>query len=65
MQEPTLKKLLTQKRKQKTTISNIVRLAFLKSIREYQKTDLVIYGRLKEFESFLEFLEKRENKGKK
>ncbi|WQT64027.1 hypothetical protein E5D93_01025 [Helicobacter pylori] len=62
LRESNLKKLERLKRKNKTNLTQIVRLAILKGLKQYEKENLLVHLTLKEFSSFLEILEEKNQK---
>ncbi|MFP6007883.1 hypothetical protein ACLF8X_05535 [Helicobacter pylori] len=62
LRESNLKELKRLKRKNKTNLTQIVRLAILKGLRQFEKENLLVHLTLKEFNSFLEILEEKNQK---
>ncbi|GAA8860534.1 hypothetical protein DUHN8_12920 [Helicobacter pylori] len=50
------------KRKNNYKLSQIVRLAILKGLKQFEKENLLVYLTLREFDSFLEILEEKNQK---
>ncbi len=59
LRESNLKELERLKRKNNYNLSQIIRLAFLKGLKQFKQEDLLVYLTLKEFNSFLEVLEEK------
>ncbi|GAA8101454.1 hypothetical protein Kazakh3189_09030 [Helicobacter pylori] len=59
-----MKELERLKRKKNYKLSQIVRLAILKGLKQFGKDNLLVYLTLKEFTSFLEVLEEKNNRKK-
>ncbi|WP_230078612.1 hypothetical protein [Helicobacter pylori] len=57
-----MKELERIKRKNKTSLTQIVRLAILKGLKQFEKNNLLVHLTLKEFNSFLEVLEEKNRK---
>ncbi|MFT2704215.1 hypothetical protein ACMWP2_00705 [Helicobacter pylori] len=57
-----MKELQRLKRSKNYKLVQIIRLAFLKGINQFKKENLLVYLTLKEFDSFLEVLEKKNQK---
>ncbi|WP_240652942.1 hypothetical protein [Helicobacter pylori] len=57
-----MKELERLKRKKKTSLTQIVRLAILKGLKQFEKQNLLVHLTLKEFNSFLEVLEEKNRK---
>lgn len=62
LRESNLKELERIKRKNKTSLTQIVRLAILKGLKQFEKNNLLVHLTLKEFNSFLEVLEEKNRK---
>ncbi|WQZ80567.1 hypothetical protein KVK36_00425 [Helicobacter pylori] len=62
LRESNLKKLERIKRKKNYKLAQIVRLAILKGIKQFEKENLLVHLALKEFDSFLEILEEKNRK---
>ncbi|RVY51931.1 hypothetical protein ECC35_06935 [Helicobacter pylori] len=62
LRESNLKELERLKRKKKTSLTQIVRLAILKGLKQFEKQNLLVHLTLKEFNSFLEVLEEKNRK---
>ncbi|TPH54500.1 hypothetical protein FIM69_01160 [Helicobacter pylori] len=62
LRENNLKELQRLKRKNNYKLAQIIRLAFLKGINQFKKENLLVHLTLKEFDSFLEVLEKKNQK---
>nr|WP_277426334.1 hypothetical protein [Helicobacter pylori] len=50
------------KRKKNYKLAQIVRLAILKGLKQFEKDNLLVHLTLKEFDSFLEILEEKNRK---
>ncbi|MDU9792024.1 hypothetical protein [Helicobacter pylori] len=59
-----MKELKRLKRKNKANLTQIVRLAILKGIKQFAKENLLVHLTLKEFSSFLEILEEKNQKNR-
>ncbi len=59
LRESNLKELQRLKKKNNYKLVQIVRLAFLKGLNQFKKENLLVHLTLKEFDSFLEVLEKK------
>ncbi|WP_240666862.1 hypothetical protein [Helicobacter pylori] len=59
-----MKELKRLKRKNKTNLTQIVRLAILKGLKQFAKENLLVHLTLKEFSSFLEILEEKNQKNR-
>ncbi|PUD71471.1 hypothetical protein [Helicobacter pylori] len=59
LRESNLKELERLKRRKKTNLTQIVRLAILKGLKQFEKENLLVHLTLKEFNSFLEILEEK------
>ncbi len=64
LRESNLKELQRLKRKNNYKLSQIVRLAILKGLKQFEKENLLVHLTLKEFDSFLEILEEKNNRKK-
>ncbi|WQY21758.1 hypothetical protein KVM92_03570 [Helicobacter pylori] len=62
LRESNLKELQRLKRKKNYKLVQIIRLAFLKGIKQFRQENLLVHLTLKEFESFLEVLEEKNQK---
>ncbi|GAA8808917.1 hypothetical protein DUHN30_00070 [Helicobacter pylori] len=62
LRESNLKKLQRLKRRNNFRLSQIIRLAFLKGVNQFKKENLLVHLTLKEFDSFLEVLEEKNQK---
>ncbi|MFP6058541.1 hypothetical protein ACLF9Q_04885 [Helicobacter pylori] len=62
LRESNLKELERLKRKKNYKLAQIVRLAILKGLKQFEKDNLLVYLTLKEFDSFLEVLEEKNRK---
>ncbi|WQX95700.1 hypothetical protein KVK99_00950 [Helicobacter pylori] len=62
LRESNLKELERLKRKNNYKLSQIVRLAILKGLKQFKKENLLVHLTLKEFNSFLEILEEKNQK---
>ncbi|GAA8815526.1 hypothetical protein DUHN40_13720 [Helicobacter pylori] len=62
LRESNLKELQRLKRKNNYTLVQIIRLAFLKGIDQFKKENLLVHLTLREFDSFLEVLEEKNQK---
>ncbi len=62
LRESNLKELQRLKRKNNYKLSQIIRLAFLKGLRQFKQENLLVHLTLKEFDSFLEVLEEKNQK---
>lgn len=62
LRESNLKELQRLKRKNNYKLTQIIRLAFLKGINQFKKENLLVHLTLKEFDSFLEVLEEKNQK---
>ncbi|WQU33662.1 hypothetical protein KVD42_01030 [Helicobacter pylori] len=62
LRESNLKELERLKRKNNYKLSQIVRLAILKGLKQFGKENLLVHLTLKEFDSFLEILEEKNQK---
>ncbi|MGN8365173.1 hypothetical protein ACR9JY_07240 [Helicobacter pylori] len=60
-----MKELERLKRKNNYKLTQIVRLAILKGFKQFRKENLLVHLTLKEFDSFLEILEEKNQKKKK
>ncbi|MGL2799409.1 hypothetical protein ACQJ8R_07560 [Helicobacter pylori] len=57
-----MKELEKLKRKNNYKLTQIVRLAILKGLKQFEKENLLVYLTLREFDSFLEVLEEKNQK---
>ncbi|WP_244660597.1 hypothetical protein [Helicobacter pylori] len=57
-----MKELQRIKRKNNYKLAQIVRLAILKGLKQFKQENLLVHLTLKEFDSFLEILEKKNQK---
>ncbi len=62
LRESNLKELERLKRKKNYKLAQIVRLAILKGLKQFEKDNLLVHLTLKEFDSFLEVLEEKNRK---
>ncbi len=62
LRESNLKELERIKRKNNYRLTQIVRLAILKGLKQFKKENLLVHLTLKEFDSFLEVLEEKNRK---
>ncbi|MCQ2937684.1 hypothetical protein JT120_04975 [Helicobacter pylori] len=62
LRESNLKELERLKRKNNYNLTQVVRLAILKGLKQFEKENLLVHLTLKEFDSFLEILEKKNQK---
>lgn len=62
LRESNLKELQRLKRKNNYRLTQIVRLAILKGLKQFEKDNLLVHLTLKEFDSFLEILEEKNRK---
>ncbi|MCQ2700312.1 hypothetical protein JT091_06240 [Helicobacter pylori] len=62
LRESNLKELKRIKRKKNYKLAQIVRLAILKGLKQFKKENLLVHLTLKEFDSFLEILEEKNQK---
>ncbi|GAA7786890.1 hypothetical protein HpBT0224_00660 [Helicobacter pylori] len=62
LRESNLKELKRLKRKNNYKLTQIIRLAFLKGLKQFRKENILVYLTLKEFDSFLEVLEEKNQK---
>ncbi|PDW30725.1 hypothetical protein BB450_07225 [Helicobacter pylori] len=62
LRESNLKELQRLKRKNNYKLAQIVRLAILKGLKQFKQENLLVHLTLKEFDSFLEILEKKNQK---
>ncbi len=62
LRESNLKELQRLKRKNNYKLTQIIRLAFLKGLNQFKKENLLVHLTLKEFDSFLEVLEEKNQK---
>nr|WP_240667054.1 hypothetical protein [Helicobacter pylori] len=59
-----MKELERIKRKNNYKLAQIVRLAILKGLKQFGRNNILVHLTLKEFQSFLEVLEEKNNKKK-
>ncbi|MGL2743047.1 hypothetical protein ACQJ8B_03275 [Helicobacter pylori] len=57
-----MKELQRLKRKNNYKLTQIVRLAILKGLKQFEKENLLVHLTLREFDSFLEILEEKNQK---
>ncbi|UOR67190.1 hypothetical protein [Helicobacter pylori] len=62
LRESNLKELQRLKRKKNYKLGQIIRLAFLKGLKQFKQENLLVHLTLKEFDSFLEVLEEKNQK---
>ncbi|GAA6950076.1 hypothetical protein CHC179_15010 [Helicobacter pylori] len=62
LRESNLKELQRLKRKNGYKLAQIIRLAFLNGLNQFKKENLLVHLTLKEFNSFLEVLEEKNQK---
>ncbi|MUU66591.1 hypothetical protein F7215_07860 [Helicobacter pylori] len=62
LRESNLKELQRLKRKNNYKLTQIVRLAILKGLKQFGKENILVHLTLREFDSFLEILEKKNQK---
>ncbi len=62
LRESNLKELQRLKRKNNYKLVQIIRIAFLSGINQFKKENLLVHLALKEFDSFLEVLEEKNQK---
>lgn len=62
LRESNLKELERLKRKNNYKLTQIVRLAILKGLKQFEKENLLVHLTLREFDSFLEILEEKNQK---
>ncbi len=62
LRESNLKELQRLKKKNNYKLAQIIRLAFLKGLNQFKKENILVYLTLKEFDSFLEVLEEKNQK---
>lgn len=62
LRESNLKELQRLKRKNNYKLTQIVRLAILKGLKQFGKENLLVHLTLREFDSFLEILEEKNQK---
>ncbi len=62
LRESNLKELERLKRKKNYKLAQIVRLAILKGLKQFEKDNLLVHLTLREFDSFLEVLEEKNRK---
>ncbi|EJC04547.1 hypothetical protein [Helicobacter pylori] len=64
LRESNLKELERIKRKKNYKLAQIVRLAILKGLKQFERDNLLVHLTLREFDSFLEVLEEKNNRKK-
>ncbi|WP_121286850.1 hypothetical protein [Helicobacter pylori] len=64
LRESNLKELERIKRKKNYKLAQIVRLAILQGLKQFEKENLLVHLTLREFDSFLEVLEEKNNRKK-
>ncbi len=62
LRESNLKELQRLKRKNNYNLTQTIRLAFLKGLKQFKQENLLVHLTLKEFDSFLEILEEKNQK---
>ncbi|WQV99597.1 hypothetical protein KVK00_01595 [Helicobacter pylori] len=62
LRESNLKELERIKRKKNYKLAQIVRLAILKGLKQFEKNNLLVHLTLRKFDSFLEVLEEKNRK---
>ncbi len=62
LRESNLKELQRLKRKNNYNLTQIIRLAFLKGLKQFKQENLLVHLTLREFDSFLEVLEEKNQK---
>lgn len=62
LRESNLKELERIKRKKNYKLAQIVRLAILKGLKQFERENLLVHLTLREFNSFLEVLEEKNRK---
>ncbi len=62
LRETNLKELERIKRKKNYKLAQIIRLAILKGLKQFEKENLLVHLTLKQFSSFLEILEEKNQK---
>lgn len=62
LRESNLKELQRLKKKNNYKLAQIIRLAILKGLKQFGKENLLVHLTLREFDSFLEVLEKKNQK---
>ncbi|GAA8158876.1 hypothetical protein BTM245_14880 [Helicobacter pylori] len=65
LRESNLKELQKLKRKNNYKLTQIIRLAFLRGLKQFKQENLLVHLTLKEFDSFLEVLEEKNNRKKR
>ncbi|GAA7724281.1 hypothetical protein HpCOL14_03060 [Helicobacter pylori] len=60
-----MKELERIKRKKNYKLAQIVRLAILKGLKQFKRDNLLVHLTLKEFDSFLEILEEKNQEKKR
>ncbi len=64
LRESNLKELERIKRKKNYKLAQVVRLAILKGLKQFARENLLVHLTLREFDSFLEVLEEKNQKRK-
>ncbi|GAA8237336.1 hypothetical protein HpKG61_00050 [Helicobacter pylori] len=59
-----MKELKRLKREKNYKLAQIIRLAILKGLKHFKKENIFVYLTLREFDSFLEVLEEKNNRKK-
>ncbi len=62
LRESNLKELQRLKRKNNYNLTQAIRLAFLRGLKQFKQENLLVYLTLREFDSFLEVLEEKNRK---
>ncbi len=62
LRESNLKELKKLKRKNNYKLTQAIRLAFLKGLKQFKQENLLVHLTLKKFDSFLEVLEEKNQK---
>lgn len=62
LRESNLKELQRLKRKNNYNLTQIIRLAFLKGLKQFKQENLLVNLTLREFDSFLEVLKEKNQK---
>ncbi|GAA9970837.1 hypothetical protein VN0935_15100 [Helicobacter pylori] len=57
-----MKELQRIKRKNNYKLTQVIRLAFLKGLKQFKQENILVYLTLKEFDRFLEVLEEKNQK---
>ncbi|GAA9391064.1 hypothetical protein BTM417_15220 [Helicobacter pylori] len=60
-----MKDLERLKRKNNYKLTQVIRLAFLKGLKQFKQENILVNLTLKEFDSFLEVLEEKNNRKKR